>query len=230
MITPSSAEWLPGLPHRHEAGMMWMAFGLAVMVHFGVLLVQLPDISAQVFKPEPDRYIVVKKYTPPPPRVEQRPAMKVQRIVRKVPLPDPTPDEPEPIREPAPEVLPDPIPEDVELFLGEPEAYSPPPPVEPALAGAGGVSTPVLIPESKVSPDYPEIARAARIEGNVVLQAVIRKDGSVGEINVLRCTRAYMGFETAAVQAVAQWRYQPATQNGKPVDCYFTVLVNFELL
>jgi len=230
MITPSSAEWLPGLPHRHEAGMMWMAFGLAAMVHFGVLLVHLPELSARIYTPETHRFIVVKKYTPPPPKVEQRPTAQQQRIVRKVPLPDPTPDEPEPIREPAPEILPDPIPEDVELLLGEPEAYSPPPLVEPALAGVGGVSMPVLIPESKVSPDYPEIARAARIAGNVVLQAVIHKDGSVGEINVLRCTQGSMGFEAAAVQAVAQWRYSPATQNGKPVDCYFSVIVNFEIL
>ena len=230
MNKTSAAEWLPGVPDRHEAGMLWMAFGLAVLVHFGVLLVQLPKINARMYQPEAHRYLVVKKYTPPPPKVEQRRAAPPQRIVRKVPLPDPTPDEPEPIREPEPEILTNPIPEDVEILLGEPESFAPPPPTESVLAGVAGVTSPVLIQESKVTPEYPEIARAARIDGSVILQAVIHKDGTVGEISVLRCTRGYMGFEDAAVQAVAQWHYEPATQNGKPVDCYFTVLVNFELL
>ncbi len=230
MIKTSAAEWLPGVPDRHEAGMLWAAFLLAILVHLGVLVVHLPEFNANVYTPEAHRYIVVKKYTPPPPKVEQRPTAPRQRIVRKVPLPDPTPDEPEPIREPAPEILPDPIPDDVELLLGEPEAFAPPPPTAPVLAGVAGVSSPVLIPESKVTPNYPEIARTARIEGNVVLQAVIHRDGTVGEITVLRCTKSYMGFEAAAVEAIAQWRYEPATQYGKPVDCYFTVLVNFQLL
>jgi protein TonB len=230
MIKTSAEEWLPGLPDRHEAGILWVAFGLAVLVHFGVLLVQLPELNSQVYKPESHHYIVVKKYAPPPPKVEQRRAATPQPIVRKVPLPDPTPDEPEPIREPEPEIVPDPILEDVEILLGDPEAFTPPPPPEPVLPGVGGVSFPVLIQESKVIPEYPEIARAARIVGSVILQAVIHKDGTVGEISVLRCTKGYMGFEDAAVQAVSQWHYEPATQNGKPVDCYFTVLVNFELL
>jgi protein TonB len=230
MNKTSAAEWLPGVPDRHEAGMLWMAFGLAVLAHIGVMLVHLPEIKAQIHNPETHRYIVVKKYTPPPPRVEHKQMAPRQRIVRKVPLPDPTPDEPEPIREPAPEFLPDPIPDDVELLLGDPETSAPPPPTGPVLPGVGGVSQPVLIPESKWTPDYPEIARAARIEGNVVLQAVIHKDGSVGEITVLRCTKGYMGFEEAAVQAVSRWRYEPAIMNNKPVDCYFTVIVNFELL
>jgi len=53
--------------------------------------------------------------------------------------------------------------------------------------------------------------------------------GSVGEIEILNCNRAGMGFEESALAAVAQWRYEPARQNGKPVDVYFTVSVTFEL-
>ena len=230
MNKTTAAEWLPGVPDRHETGMLWAAFGLAVLAHIGVMLVHLPEMKAQIQNPDTHRYIVVKKYTPPPPQIERRQTAPRQKLVRKVPLPDPTPDEPEPIREPAPEILPDPIPEDVELLLGDPETFAPPPPKGPVLPGVGGVSQPVLIPDSKVSPCYPEIARAARIEGNVVLQAVIHKDGSVGEITVLRCTQGYMGFEESAIEAVALWRYKPAIMNGKPVDCYFTVVVNFELL
>ncbi len=189
-----------------------------------------PPNDVPVSPNDDHRYIVVKKYTPPPPKVEQKPVAPRKKLIRKVPLPDPTPDEPEPIREPAPEILPDPIPENVEILLGEPEPFGPPPSREPVLAGVAGVSSPVLIPESKVIPDYPELARVARIEGDVILQAVIHKDGTVGEISVLRCTKGCVGFEDAAIEAVAMWRYKPATQNGKPVDCYFTVLVDFQLM
>jgi protein TonB len=97
------------------------------------------------------------------------------------------------------------------------------------LAGIGDVTNPQLIPESKVEPEYPELARVARLEGNVILQAVIHSDGTVGEIEVLRSSRPNMGFEDAAIDAVKQWEYNPALQNGRPVDVYFTVFVEFKL-
>lgn len=88
---------------------------------------------------------------------------------------------------------------------------------------------PVLIQESKVAPVYPELARKSRLPGSVILQAIILRDGSVGAITVLRSTPPGVGFEDAAIEAVRQWRYEPATQFGVPVEVYFTVLVNFEL-
>jgi protein TonB len=100
----------------------------------------------------------------------------------------------------------------------------------PLRPGIGNhVTNPVLIPASKVEPDYPEVARQARLDGRVILEAVVEPDGTVGEINVLRCTRPYVGFEESAIRAVKQWRYEPATQNGRPVAVYFTVLVEFQL-
>jgi len=69
----------------------------------------------------------------------------------------------------------------------------------------------------------------ARLEGNVILQAIIRSDGSVGNVEVLRTNRPSMGFEDAAISAVSQWRYKPALQNGRPVEVYFTVFVDFKL-
>ena len=51
----------------------------------------------------------------------------------------------------------------------------------------------------------------------------------MGDIEVLRCNRPNMGFEDSAVEAVSQWRYKPALQNGKPVEVYFTVFVEFKL-
>jgi protein TonB len=87
-----------------------------------------------------------------------------------------------------------------------------------------------LIEESYVRPEYPELARVARTCANVILQAIIYHDGTVGSCRCLRCTQQGYGFEENAIAAVTQWRYEPATQGGEPVDVYFTIYVDFELL
>jgi len=51
----------------------------------------------------------------------------------------------------------------------------------------------------------------------------------VGEIQVLRSPGSKFGFDEAAIAAVKQWRYKPGLQNGKPVDVYFTIVVDFVL-
>jgi TonB family protein len=212
------------LYRQEDRKIMWIAFGLAVLVHLIAIVIHFPKFE---FKPQEKakRTIVVRKYVPPPPQVEKRQVIQ-QQITRKVPLPDPTPDEPEPIREPEPEIEPEPLPVDAEILLGVPE---PPPPSGPLIPGIGDVTNPVRIEESYVEPEYPELARQARLEGHVILQAVILRDGSVSEIQVLRVDRPNLGFEDAAIEAVGQWRYTPATQNGRPVDVYLTINVTFSL-
>ena len=85
----------------------------------------------------------------------------------------------------------------------------------PVEAG-GGVVSPVLIESSGVKPDYPEVALRAGLEGLVVLEAIVDERGRVGhDIKVVR--RLGHGFDEAAVAAVRQWRFRPATRNGKPV-------------
>ena len=91
------------------------------------------------------------------------------------------------------------------------------------------MTAPVLLEETKIRPEYPEMPRVAQVGGNVILRAIIHTDGSVGEIEILRCNRPNMGFEDAAIQAVQQWRYEPATQGGRAVEVYFTVVVDFTL-
>jgi len=99
----------------------------------------------------------------------------------------------------------------------------------PLLAGVGNTTNPVLIPESRERPAYPEIARRGRVTAGVILQAVVLPDGSVTDPRVLRCTTRGFGFEDAAMEAVRQWRYEPATQNGTPVAVYFTIEVELSL-
>jgi protein TonB len=202
----------------------WAAL-IAFAIHVTILLINFPEFKKALQPKKPENVIVVRKYVPPPPKVERKQIVR-KKLTRKVPIPDPTPDEPEPIREPEPEIEPEPLPPDVEFLIGVPE---PPPPSGPLLAGVGDVTNPVLIPETRIEPVYPELARVARLEGNVILQAIIGADGSVQDIEVLRCNRPNMGFEEAAIEAVQQWRYKPALQNGRPVEVYFTVFVEFKL-
>lgn len=92
----------------------------------------------------------------------------------------------------------------------------------------GRIDTPVLV--DKVGPVYPEIARHARRQGIVVVEAVINRDGNVADAHVL-ADRVGYGCGAAALDAVRQWRYRPATwrRNHEPVSVYLYVTVRFEL-
>lgn len=96
-------------------------------------------------------------------------------------------------------------------------------------AGFAGVSYPTLIRSTKVLPGYPFRARKLGATGRVILEAIIRRDGAVGAARVLRAPAHDLGFEQAALDAVLQWHYEPAMKDGKPVDIYFTVVVEFTL-
>lgn len=86
-----------------------------------------------------------------------------------------------------------------------------------------------ITPPSKlsgVSPIYPASAQRDLIQGRVVLQIVVREDGSVTDVKVLR---SIAQLDQAAIDSVSQWKYTPAVKDGKPVAVYVTVLVNFHL-
>jgi protein TonB len=87
-----------------------------------------------------------------------------------------------------------------------------------------GVSQGLLI--RKVQPTYPPLARQARIQGNVVLQAEISKDGTIEN---LRLVSGHPMLAPAAIEAVKQWRYKPYFLNGEPVEVETQVTVIFSL-
>ena len=68
-----------------------------------------------------------------------------------------------------------------------------------------------------------------RVCGQVILQAVVHKDGTVGDVTVLKSPGARLGFDESAIEAVKQWRYKPYLLNGSPVEVETTVDVNFSL-
>jgi protein TonB len=78
----------------------------------------------------------------------------------------------------------------------------------------------------KVQPAYPPLARAARIQGAVVLQAVINKQGTIENLKVMT---GHPMLVPSAIEAVKQWRYRPYVLNNEPVDVETQITVNFSL-
>jgi TonB family protein len=90
----------------------------------------------------------------------------------------------------------------------------------------GGVSAPVLL--SKVEPAYSPEALAAQFQGTVVLSVVIRPDGRVYNIQVVRSLG--LGLDEQAAEAVTQWKFEPGKRGGAPVAVGATIEVNFRML
>lgn len=88
-----------------------------------------------------------------------------------------------------------------------------------------GIDPPTLVKE--VRPVYTDEARRQRIEGDVILEIVVRSDGSVGSIRVRRSLGG--GLDQRAIDAVRQWRFNPAKRHGTPVDVAVEVAVEFKL-
>jgi TonB family protein len=88
-----------------------------------------------------------------------------------------------------------------------------------------GIEPPRLLRE--VRADYTEDARRRALEGEVVLEIIVRRDGTVGDIRILK--RLGAGLDDRATDAVRQWRFQPARRAGAPVDVIVEVAVEFKL-
>jgi protein TonB len=179
---------------------------------------------------------------PPPPAAAPKPAAVKPQTVKPMPV--------RPSEMTAPTVIPEKIPEP----LAAPEVEAPDEGVEGGVEGGvpggvpggvlggvvggtgpgtgdeplrvgGDVKAPQLI--NRVEPSYPEAARKARMEGVVILEAIITANGNVEEVKVLKSMNPLL--DAAATRAVQQWKYRPATLNGRAVRVYLTVTVTFNL-
>ena len=108
-------------------------------------------------------------------------------------------------------------------------APPPPPPVKQAAAPqrirvGGNVQQAKLVRQPK--PNYPPLAKQARIQGVVHLQAIISKDGTIQKLEVIG---GHPLLVPAALEAVKQWVYQPTLLNGEPVEVITQIDVNFTL-
>jgi periplasmic protein TonB len=100
---------------------------------------------------------------------------------------------------------------------------APPPPSEPVRVG-GNIKEPKKL--RNVPPVYPDVAKQARVQGVVILEATIDTSGRVDNVRVLRGVPL---LNEAALEAVKKWVYSPTMLNGTPVPVIMTVTVNFTL-
>lgn len=179
------------------------------------------DVTKQENQPQK------RKVLKPPPEKPLEQVKTKETKAKKMPMPDLTPDEPEPVVEPDPPPEPEVLPTD-DWEIGIPDG--PPEPQGDTIARVGevGVEPPVFT--KKVQPSYPERAIKIRLQGYVILEAILRKDGSVDDIKVLRgLGKGKFGFEEKAAAALKQWTFLPGKVNGKPADVRMTLKIDFVL-
>ena len=89
----------------------------------------------------------------------------------------------------------------------------------------GNVKAPVIT--DRIDPQYTEVARRARIQGIVIIEAVIDRQGNVTEARILKGLP--MGLDNEALAAIKRWKFRPGTLNGQPVPVYYNLTINFRL-
>jgi periplasmic protein TonB len=234
---------------KHQAsGKRWLSVPLSILIH--VLVIGTTMAASMWYIEEiPEPPIPVSFYAnaaPPPP--PPPPPAKAATAAKSAPKVEPV----KPTQVTSPMMVPDVVP--VAPAAPEPTPSGVVGGVEGGVEGgvAGGVMGGVLggkeggvlggqIEEpmrvggevrepreiSRVQPQYPEAARKARLQGIVILEAIITKSGSVESVRILRGLNPLL--DSAAMQAVSRWKYEPATFNGRTVPVYLTVTVTFKL-
>lgn len=202
----------------------------AVALHVVLFLVHfsfepsVPDWQA----PERAVFAVKQLRFERPDPVPQQALPRPRRAVKRIPIPDPTPDDPEPILLDEPEI-------EIPLLdldaLGIDDFFIPdgPPTLGPsgrqAMRLGGDIVPPVKL--SGETPVYTEEARQGRVQGVVILEAVIDVLGNVAQVKILKGLP--LGLSETAVAAAEEWKFRPALRNGEPVPVYYNLTVKFSL-
>jgi periplasmic protein TonB len=90
-----------------------------------------------------------------------------------------------------------------------------------------GVTTPVVLRE--VKPAYTSDAMRAKVQGSVLLECIVRPDGSVGDVKVARSLDPVFGLDLEAMKAARQWRFRPGMRQGEPVAVLVVIELTFTL-
>jgi protein TonB len=110
--------------------------------------------------------------------------------------------------------------------IGPVSALAAPPPPQKVYTIGGDIKEPKLL--NRVEPTYPAVAKAAKMQGPVYVQAIIGVDGRVKDAKVVGGA-PFPPLQTAAVEAVQQWVYSPTLLNKQPVEVQLSVQVIFKL-
>jgi protein TonB len=217
----------------------WTILG-SIVAHaaFVAALVIVPIVSALdsfvLHANEPLTFsipVVVMPPSPPPPKSDA-PAVAPDIKVDAAPLnssSDPAPREPVFVVNGAgPDIPGVRTGSNTGIDLGQPPGPPAPPVAPPAPQVPIRPGGAVLPPErtAYTAPNYPALAKSARIEGSVILEATIDEHGIVRDVRVLRSIPL---LDRAAIDAVTEWRYTPTRLNGAAVPVLLTVTVSFKL-
>jgi len=177
------------------------ALGAALAIHAVALVVHWPVSESEPVLSPPR--VVATLY--PTPALQQKPVAPPapKKKVKRQPVPDATPAEPEPLR------------------AAEPAEAQP----QPYALVAGDVVPPrkLFAPQ----PPYPDVARRIRREGVVILELLVERDGTISSIR--STTELGFGLEESALSTVRSWRLEPALLHGKPIAVLYRLHVRFEL-
>lgn len=146
-------------------------------------------------------------------------------------------------RTPMPEFLVEDIQPDLELedleapdivenhsSVFEPLLPEAPPSLEPSIYGRDTVGLEPPVITKKVSPNYPKRALSIKLQGYVMLEAILGKDGQIRDIKVLRgLGKSKFGFEKSAMEALERWEFQPGKLNNEPVDVRMSLTLRFSI-
>lgn len=210
------------------ASLLLQGIVLTIMIVFPLMATDnlpSPQGIMKFMTPQP----AAVRVTPPPPRPKHsRPAATRPVLGETMELIAPV-DVPDEIGEGIDFFAPEGVPSDVpggflrNMVGSIPDLPPPPPKQEPVRVG-GEIKSPRKT--YNVPPVYPDIARQARVEGVVILEAIIDPQGNVTNLRILRPIPL---LDRAAIEAVKQWKYEPTLLNEVPVPIVMTVTVVFRL-
>lgn len=224
-------EFALGIPSFHfeevdDPKLIWRLMVGALVFHVAMLFAPAPSFTRDVRNlPQGRRVMVLQNVRFRAP--EQQPEATLprpQKKARKVPMPDVTPDLPEPVIDETYDAPP--------LMFNDAIgdiSYVPEAPPGLGLPQAVEMSGDIL-PPKKIDgrqPGYTEEARAARIQGIVILQAIIDEEGRVTHARVVKGLP--MGLSESAIETVKTWTYSPAISEGEPIAVYYNFTINFSL-
>ena len=219
----------------HLSGSVPVSIGVHAVVLLLFFVVPLSNLTLP--KPFSDLPVFVKAAPLPPPPAPAPPAPRSPAASVPSPsagAPTKAPDSilPEPARvygPPDAPGVPGGLPSDIGGVGHEVSAPTPPPVPDPPRPATPVRATQLPVMPQKivdVRPIYPEIARTAKIDGTVIIEALIDTSGRVTQARVLRSIPM---LDQAAIDAVRAWRYTPSTYNGRAVSVLMTVTIRFTL-